>query len=195
MPRLATLNSWKEIADYLGRSVRTVQRWEARYGLPVRHRAGKRTSVFALEAELDSWLQTRSKFRTATHELHPGTYELLFQCLPVAMGVVNDRRDWMDANPAMCELVDRTKPELKRIRLDDLFVENDRGSLPAAWDTMLASGTASTSVLLRGGRRPRWVECHFIARVVPGVHLVVLATSRELLSRIGETADDPTASY
>jgi hypothetical protein len=30
------LNGWKEIAAYLGRSVRTVQRWEKDFGLPVR---------------------------------------------------------------------------------------------------------------------------------------------------------------
>jgi hypothetical protein len=29
------LDSWKEIASYLGRGVRTVQRWECEEGLPV----------------------------------------------------------------------------------------------------------------------------------------------------------------
>ena len=29
------LDSWKEIAAYLGRDVRTVQRWERREGLPI----------------------------------------------------------------------------------------------------------------------------------------------------------------
>ena len=42
------LDSWKEIAAYLGRGIRTVQRWEAEEGLPV-HRLphGKAGSVFA----------------------------------------------------------------------------------------------------------------------------------------------------
>ena len=31
-----SLNGWKEIAAYLGKSVRSVQRWEATLGLPVR---------------------------------------------------------------------------------------------------------------------------------------------------------------
>ena len=50
------LNTWKEIAAYLQRSVRTVQRWELSYNLPI-HRPGNDTpSVFALSNELDEWL-------------------------------------------------------------------------------------------------------------------------------------------
>lgn len=51
------LNSWKEIAQYLGRGVRTVQRWEAELGLPVRRPRGKsRSAVIALTSELDRWM-------------------------------------------------------------------------------------------------------------------------------------------
>jgi phage terminase Nu1 subunit (DNA packaging protein) len=52
------LNSWKEIAAYLGRGVRTVQRWEQELGLPVRRPRGKdRSAVIALKSDLDRWLQ------------------------------------------------------------------------------------------------------------------------------------------
>lgn len=56
-----TLNSWKEIASYLGRGVRTVQRWESELGLPV-HRMGSsdRSPVFAFRAELDGWLRKQA---------------------------------------------------------------------------------------------------------------------------------------
>jgi CheY-like chemotaxis protein len=58
------LNSWKEIAAYLGRGVRTLQRYEAIYGLPVRRVAGRdRTAVMALSDELNEWLN-----RSATRE-------------------------------------------------------------------------------------------------------------------------------
>jgi hypothetical protein len=51
------LNSWKEIAAYLGRGVRTVQRWERELGLPVRRPRGKdRSAVVALKPDLDRWL-------------------------------------------------------------------------------------------------------------------------------------------
>jgi hypothetical protein len=51
------LSSWKEIAEYLERDVRTVARWEKSFGLPV-HRVGggKGRSVFAYTSEIDEWL-------------------------------------------------------------------------------------------------------------------------------------------
>ena len=51
------LDSWKEIATYLKRGVRTVQRWEHTAGLPV-HRLvpDRQGSVFAFKSELDAWL-------------------------------------------------------------------------------------------------------------------------------------------
>lgn len=57
------LDSWKSIADYVGRSCRTVQRWHTRYSLPVRHIDGRSSSVFAFTDELDGWFQDRERFR------------------------------------------------------------------------------------------------------------------------------------
>jgi TolB-like protein/Tfp pilus assembly protein PilF len=55
-----SLDSWKEIAAYLGRDVTTVQRWEKREAMPVhRHVHDKRGSVYALGPELDAWRQNR----------------------------------------------------------------------------------------------------------------------------------------
>lgn len=54
------LDSWKEIASYLGRSVRTVQTWEKREGLPVhRHRHRRGGTVYAFPAEIDEWKHSR----------------------------------------------------------------------------------------------------------------------------------------
>lgn len=50
------LDSWKDIAVYLKRDVRTVRRWEEKEHLPVhRHLHSKRGSVYASKAELDAW--------------------------------------------------------------------------------------------------------------------------------------------
>jgi Tol biopolymer transport system component len=55
------LNSWKEIAAYLNRSVRTVIRWEDEQGLPVHRQVhDKRGAVHAYKAELDAWVQKRT---------------------------------------------------------------------------------------------------------------------------------------
>lgn len=52
------LSGWKEIAGYLGKGVRTVQRYERELALPVRRPAGKASgSVVATKAELDGWVQ------------------------------------------------------------------------------------------------------------------------------------------
>src|SRR6266436_3937167 len=54
------LVSWKEIASYLGREVRTVQRWERTEGLPVhRHEHQKKSTVYAFTSELDEWFKKR----------------------------------------------------------------------------------------------------------------------------------------
>ena len=68
------LDSWKEIAEYLGRDVRTAMRWEQDLGLPV-HRVpgGQRPGVFAITEELDAWLAARDKdLPEATPEALPG---------------------------------------------------------------------------------------------------------------------------
>ena len=54
------LDSWKEIASYLGREVRTVQGWEKNEGLPIhRHQHARQGSVYAFKTELDAWRQGR----------------------------------------------------------------------------------------------------------------------------------------
>jgi hypothetical protein len=52
------LHSWKDVASYVGRGVRTVQRWEHDLGMPV-HRVGQRDRgavVLAFPEEIDGWL-------------------------------------------------------------------------------------------------------------------------------------------
>jgi hypothetical protein len=51
------LNSWKEVANYIGRGVRTVQRWERHFQLPVHRPSGHdRSAVVAFSDEIDQWL-------------------------------------------------------------------------------------------------------------------------------------------
>jgi hypothetical protein len=58
------LTGWKEIATHLGRGVRTVQRWEHEFGLPVRRMGRDQTeSVFAFVREVDEWLTSTSAAR------------------------------------------------------------------------------------------------------------------------------------
>ncbi|HEV7551802.1 MAG TPA: response regulator [Candidatus Angelobacter sp.] len=59
------LNSWKEVAQYVGRSERTIQRWEREFGFPVHRPAGKlRSSVIAVAAEIDEWIRKSPALRS-----------------------------------------------------------------------------------------------------------------------------------
>jgi len=61
------LGCWKEIAQYLGKGVRTVQRWEREFGLPVRRPEGaiRKSAVIADGDEIDEWLKQRWSRRNA----------------------------------------------------------------------------------------------------------------------------------
>ncbi len=55
------LDGWKAIASYLGRDIRTVQRWELSENLPIHrleHR--QRATAYAYTGELDDWLAKRA---------------------------------------------------------------------------------------------------------------------------------------
>jgi hypothetical protein len=64
------LSSWKDIARYLGKGVRTVQRWERHLGLPVRRPTGasQKSAVVLYRGDVDTWLATRFSARTLPKE-------------------------------------------------------------------------------------------------------------------------------
>jgi TolB-like protein/Flp pilus assembly protein TadD len=72
-PRGRRLESWKEIAAYLGRDVTTVRRWERREGLPIyRILHSKLGSVYAYTTELDAWRNSRAPgAATDAADAHP----------------------------------------------------------------------------------------------------------------------------
>jgi predicted DNA-binding transcriptional regulator AlpA/ribosomal protein L28 len=64
------LDGWKEIASYVGKSAKTVQRWEKEDGFPIERVPGKK-SVFAFDYKIDQWLLNRSNeldFETSNQE-------------------------------------------------------------------------------------------------------------------------------
>src|SRR5713101_4703466 len=67
------LESWGEIAAYLRREIRTVQRWEKYQGLPVRRlQIGKLGSVYAYRSELDKWYRERQPHAEDAEEAENG---------------------------------------------------------------------------------------------------------------------------
>jgi hypothetical protein len=83
---LQALNSWKEISAYMGRGIRTLQRYELEFGLPIRRINKSRRSVLALRGELDTWLQQRSSVVekceavTRVKELRLSVEKSVFEC-------------------------------------------------------------------------------------------------------------------
>ena len=60
------LDSWKQIAAYLGKSERTVHRWHQTEGLPInRHVHQQKASVWVYRSQLDAWLKSRQQSSTA----------------------------------------------------------------------------------------------------------------------------------
>jgi hypothetical protein len=58
------LTSWKDVANYVGKGVRTVQRWEHTLGLPVRRPTTdhSKATLIVDSNELEAWL--RATFRS-----------------------------------------------------------------------------------------------------------------------------------
>ncbi len=69
----AVLSCWKDIAKYLGKGVRTVQRWEREFELPVRRPKGanRKSAVTAHPRDLDAWLTSRWALRAAKEMAEP----------------------------------------------------------------------------------------------------------------------------
>ncbi|HUI61001.1 MAG TPA: tetratricopeptide repeat protein [Steroidobacteraceae bacterium] len=77
----AALRGWKQIAAYLHRDVRTVQRWERAERLPIhRQLHAKLGTIHAIRAELDQWLAGRTSLQAeawaALRIRDPRAYEL-----------------------------------------------------------------------------------------------------------------------
>ena len=74
---LEILTGWKEIARYLGRGVRTVQRYEHELGLPTRRIGHRGGSVLATKSDLDSWVNSHPTMHSSdtqpTAQIHLGS--------------------------------------------------------------------------------------------------------------------------
>jgi len=92
------LTSWKEIAAYLGVDERTCQRWEKKYGLPVRRMEDTpRSRVFAHKEDLDFWREAVTKNHNFVREIkhagpalkrEPGAQNPIKRYILLAMGIL-----------------------------------------------------------------------------------------------------------
>jgi hypothetical protein len=131
------LTSWKEIAAYLDRDVRTCVRWEKRYGLPV-HRLEKdsKAKVFTYKDEIDVWLAGR----TSPAALNPsggGRARFFGRAFPVlfALAALAAAAYFLFLKPA-ADLT-RSVPADFHIRGSELVIVNAKGNELWSFDTHL----------------------------------------------------------
>jgi TolB-like protein/Tfp pilus assembly protein PilF len=103
------LHSWKEIAKYLNRDIRTLHRWEAQEGLPVhRHMHKRRGTVHAYRSELDTW-----RSRRVSHKRDSPVRRRMLAVLPFANLAGNSEQEYFSdgLTEEMLAQVGRLDPE------------------------------------------------------------------------------------
>lgn len=142
--RPQVLSGWKEIAVYLGKGVRTVQRYERELGLPVRRPAGRpRAAVVATKQELDAWVTAspiREAFRLSS-TFAPSRYLASAQEIRSGLGQMLKLRD--DMRDLQTDL--RRSTEVLRETVLRLYGE--------LYDDRWRSQSAAFNVLERGSRK------------------------------------------
>ena len=125
------LSSWKDIAKYLGKGVRTVQRWERHLGLPVRrpNGASQKSAVLLYRGDVDAWLATRFSARALRNEWHvaqpifPPARSTLREGIRTARALRNcqssaDRTDYLPPFACSLERCDLLATQDLRVCLD-----------------------------------------------------------------------------
>ena len=124
------LSSWKDIARYLGKGVRTVQRWERHLGLPVRrpNGASHKSAVLLNRNDLDTWLATRFSARAAVKDLAAESCASTTRARASLRESIQTARELRDANLALTlELTESIRVLAERCDLLSNHTQN------AAW--------------------------------------------------------------
>src|SRR5437868_3613690 len=112
------LDSWKEIASYLRRDVRTVQRWEKKEGLPVyRHLHDKLGSIYAYRNELTEWFTTRQQSGAAAGRQDGEAEKIKLAVLPFG-NLSGDKEDGYFSDGLTEEMI----TQITRLQASDLAV-------------------------------------------------------------------------
>lgn len=139
------LNSWKEIATYLNRGVRTVQRWELEKRLPVnRIGTGPKSPVFAYKSEIDIWLrhfksEPQAEQPQPSSSTVPGSSTRANDLARHRELVLNTKRLLHAQHVKFCRLVETMNMLEKRYHLPH------RSSVPATFDQEPSSSKGAST--------------------------------------------------
>lgn len=171
------LDSWKVIADYLGRDVRTVTRWAEGRGLPV-HRlpGGKRGVVFAFAEEIDAWLIGRDSAKAEPERLEedppkrarPGeTVEKRFGILRRFRSISFARVSWRFALPIFVVVIATAAISAVRRSADNQNLQLT--SVQFGADTLEAKNNDGQTIWVH--KFPRLLTKDFLGTAVSGYNL------------------------
>lgn len=158
------LDSWKAIAEYLGRDAATARRWEKTLGLPVHRVGGAGRSVFAYTEEIDRWMASNPAERSAPAPASPSSgvpappdaarpplarrTALAATVVAAVLGTVW----WAALGRAASAPLRVMLSERRVVALDDAGRERWRYDFPA--DTRTAFTAFGTSAFVLGGVHP-----------------------------------------
>ncbi len=123
------LDSWKEVASFFRREVRTVQLWEKSEGLPVRRQHHKKLgSVYAYRQELEAWWVARSAIH-AGYSRPVDVSGLSFKARPAPATETYDNAESPRILSFPCEVIHSPLDRGPLRRIVDRFAEGLRDDL------------------------------------------------------------------
>ena len=165
-----TLRSWKEIARHLGASVRTVQRWEREFRLPVRRIEARRGAVvFAFPTELETWLRSHGQAQPPLVE--DSYFRTVFMDSQFPSMVVDEGLRILAANFAALQLLGQRNEQLLGKLLPQAMGTGNSGS-DAVWASSLQGASCFGQANMRGCRGRVLGTEFVIKRFRPGLRVL-----------------------
>jgi len=169
------LRSWKEISSYAGASVRTLQRWEREFRLPIRRIATKKGSVvFAFRSDLDTWFRARTQ--TAEMTVRDEHFRMMFMNSPLPSMVVDNARKILDVNDAACQLLGLERTRLIG-RITNVFSEYPMEYDDEEWGHFLQAGASLGQRNVRHSDGNVVGVEYVLKSVYPGLNLVTVVAT------------------
>jgi len=166
------LRSWKEIAAYAGTSVRTLQRWEKDFRLPIRRIATKKGSVvFAFRSDLDTWFRARSQ--TAEMAVRDEHFRMMFMNSALPSMVLDNTRKILDVNDALCELLGFERTQFIG-SITNVFSRDSLEYDEEEWTHFLRSGASLGQRNVRHSDGSLMGVEYVVKSVYPGLNLVTV---------------------
>lgn len=139
------LTCWKDIAQYMGKGVRTVQRWEQEFGLPVRRPLGaSKKAVIARPFDLDAWVALRCGSRSEHLVPNDGSRSDSVAKLASLAAQIETSRQLRDHNRVLVSQV-RLALDSLRQQVVTLYAARAAASPAPAFDSRFESVPQGTS--------------------------------------------------